>query len=94
MEASVAAAADHPGEDSFHVWGPVVPADFITNQSIPPDEQARRKRHVRDPNGIARNAEKLKSSLAAKTLAGSQNFFLTNRPPPSHFSHLFKRDPV
>jgi len=25
------AADDHPGEDSFYVWGPTPPGDFITN---------------------------------------------------------------
>ena len=25
------AAADHPGEDSFYLWGPVPPADFVRN---------------------------------------------------------------
>jgi catechol 2,3-dioxygenase-like lactoylglutathione lyase family enzyme len=28
-------ATDHPGEDSFYVWGPEVPADFITNHEYP-----------------------------------------------------------
>ena len=28
-------AADHPPEDSFYVWGPDVPADFVTNQEQP-----------------------------------------------------------
>ena len=27
-------AADHPPEDSFYVWGPAVPEDFITNYEI------------------------------------------------------------
>jgi len=25
------AAADHPGEDSFYLWGPIPPADFVRN---------------------------------------------------------------
>ena len=28
-------AADHPPEDSFYVWGPAVPENFITNQEHP-----------------------------------------------------------
>ena len=28
-------AADHPPEDSFYVWGPSVPENFITNQEQP-----------------------------------------------------------
>jgi catechol 2,3-dioxygenase-like lactoylglutathione lyase family enzyme len=28
-------AADHPPEDSFYVWGPTVPDDFITNHEQP-----------------------------------------------------------
>jgi catechol 2,3-dioxygenase-like lactoylglutathione lyase family enzyme len=29
-------AADHPVHDSFYVWGPAVPEDFITNHEQPP----------------------------------------------------------
>jgi catechol 2,3-dioxygenase-like lactoylglutathione lyase family enzyme len=29
-------AADHPPEDSFYVWGPPVPEDFVTNFEAPP----------------------------------------------------------
>ena len=25
------AAADHPVEDSFYIWGPTVPDDFVVN---------------------------------------------------------------
>lgn len=28
-------AADHPPEDSFYVWGPAVPEDFVTNHEQP-----------------------------------------------------------
>ena len=28
-------AADHPPEDSFYVWGPTVPDDFIVNHEQP-----------------------------------------------------------
>ncbi len=28
-------AADHPPEDSFYVWGPAVPEDFVTNFEAP-----------------------------------------------------------
>ncbi len=28
-------AADHPGEDSFYIWGPTVPEDFIVNREQP-----------------------------------------------------------
>jgi catechol 2,3-dioxygenase-like lactoylglutathione lyase family enzyme len=28
-------AADHPPEDSFYVWGPAVPVDFVTNHEQP-----------------------------------------------------------
>ena len=28
-------ATDHPAEDSFYVWGPSVPADFVTNHEYP-----------------------------------------------------------
>ena len=28
-------AADHPPEDSFYVWGPAPPADFVTNFEHP-----------------------------------------------------------
>lgn len=27
-------SADHPGEDSLYVWGPAVPADFVTNHEL------------------------------------------------------------
>jgi hypothetical protein len=27
-------AADHPGEDSFYLWGPVPPADFVRNYEV------------------------------------------------------------
>ena len=27
-------AADNPPEDSFYLWGPPVPLDFITNQEV------------------------------------------------------------
>lgn len=27
-------SADHPGEDSLYVWGPMVPSDFVTNHEI------------------------------------------------------------
>ncbi|MET0442277.1 MAG: VOC family protein [Casimicrobiaceae bacterium] len=29
-------AADHPPEDSFYIWGPTVPDDFIVNREAPP----------------------------------------------------------
>ena len=29
------AAADHPPEDSFYIWGPTVPDDFIVNREAP-----------------------------------------------------------
>jgi catechol 2,3-dioxygenase-like lactoylglutathione lyase family enzyme len=28
-------AADHPPEDSFYIWGPTVPEDFIVNREQP-----------------------------------------------------------
>ena len=28
-------AADHPGEDSFYVWGPPLPEEFIVNHEVP-----------------------------------------------------------
>ena len=37
-------AADHPPEDSFYVWGPPVPDDFIVNHENrkPPEPAAAR----------------------------------------------------
>ncbi len=32
-------AADHPAEDSFYVWGPTVPDDFIVNREQPVREK-------------------------------------------------------
>lgn len=29
-------AADHPPEDSFYIWGPAVPDEFIVNREAPP----------------------------------------------------------
>ena len=28
------ASADHPGEDSFYLWGPNVPEDFVRNYEL------------------------------------------------------------
>ena len=28
-------AADHPAEDSFYIWGPTVPDDFVVNREQP-----------------------------------------------------------
>jgi catechol 2,3-dioxygenase-like lactoylglutathione lyase family enzyme len=33
-------AADHPPEDSLYVWGPSLPADFVTNHETAPIDQA------------------------------------------------------
>ena len=35
-------AADHPPEDSFYVWGPSVPEDFVTNFESSEGTRARR----------------------------------------------------
>ena len=32
-------AADHPAEDSFYVWGPTVPDDFIVNHEQPAEKE-------------------------------------------------------
>jgi catechol 2,3-dioxygenase-like lactoylglutathione lyase family enzyme len=42
-------AADHPPEDSFYVWGPEVPNDFVTNfEQAAPMLSSDRQRHGHD----------------------------------------------
>ena len=43
-------AADHPPQDSFYVWGPKVPDDFVTNFEVPQSDVAEA---ANVPNAIA-----------------------------------------